>query len=81
MYFFKVRMDLDLNNLLKDSLHYTTKDQHWYEFSRRYGHKERWVTVHFCKEDQNCDQFLKFLHVTFNTMEECKRRRIIPENC
>lgn len=77
----KVRMDLDLNNILADNLHYMTKDQYWYEFSRRYGAVERCVTVHFCKEDEHCDRFLELLHVTFSTLEECRRRNIKPEHC
>lgn len=77
----KVRMDLDLNNILADNLHYMTKDQYWYEFSRRYGALERCVTVHFCKEDEHCDRFRELLHVTFSTLEECRRRNIKPEHC
>ncbi|XP_062590187.1 E3 ubiquitin-protein ligase TRIM45-like isoform X2 [Saccostrea cucullata] len=76
----KIRMDLNLNNIVEDNLHYTRKDQYWYEFSRRYGSKERFVTVHFCREDEQCEKFLELLQISFRTLEDCRHRHIQPEN-
>jgi hypothetical protein len=73
-------MDLDLNSIVEDNLHYTTKDRYWHEFSRRYGSIERCVTVHFCKEDEQCEEFLELLQVSFRTLEDCKQRHLYPEN-
>ncbi|XP_061187669.1 E3 ubiquitin-protein ligase TRIM45-like isoform X2 [Saccostrea echinata] len=76
----KIRMDLNLNNIVDDNLHYTRKDQYWYEFSRQYGPKERFVTVHFCKEDEHCEKFLELLQISIRTLEDCRQRHIQPEN-
>lgn len=68
----KVRMDLDLNNILVDNFYYMIKDQYWYEFLWCYGVVECCVMVYFCKEDEYCDWFLEFLYVMFSILEECR---------